>query len=67
MPYAGELSALITAIMWTGSALAFAAATTRVGSVYVNIYGLLLLLYFSLLLLLFGTFAITSQLYRSDI
>jgi len=37
MPYAGELSALVTAVMWTGSALAFAAATTRVGSVYVNI------------------------------
>jgi drug/metabolite transporter (DMT)-like permease len=37
MPYAGELSALITAVMWTGSALAFAAATTRVGSVYVNV------------------------------
>jgi drug/metabolite transporter (DMT)-like permease len=41
MPYAGELSALITAIMWTGSALAFAAATTRVGSVYVNVVRLL--------------------------
>ena len=41
MPYAGELSALMTSIMWTGSALAFAAATTRVGSVYVNIVRLL--------------------------
>ena len=37
MPYAGELSALATAVLWTGSALAFAAATTRVGSVYVNV------------------------------
>jgi drug/metabolite transporter (DMT)-like permease len=37
MPYVGELSALATAVMWTGSALAFAAATTRVGSVYVNV------------------------------
>ena len=37
MSYAGELSALLTAVMWTGSALAFAAATTRVGSVYVNV------------------------------
>lgn len=37
MPYAGELSALVTAVMWTGSALTFAGATTRVGSVYVNI------------------------------
>ncbi len=41
MPYAGELSALVTAIMWTGGALAFAAATTRVGSVYVNVIRLL--------------------------
>jgi drug/metabolite transporter (DMT)-like permease len=37
MPYTGELSALATAVMWTGSAIAFAAATTRVGSVYVNV------------------------------
>jgi drug/metabolite transporter (DMT)-like permease len=37
MPYAGELSAFITAVMWTGSALTFAAATVRVGSVYVNV------------------------------
>ena len=41
MPYAGELSALATAILWTGSALAFAAATTRVGSVYVNVVRLI--------------------------
>jgi drug/metabolite transporter (DMT)-like permease len=41
MPYAGELSALVTAVMWTGSALAFAAATTRVGSVYVNVVRLI--------------------------
>jgi drug/metabolite transporter (DMT)-like permease len=41
MPYAGELSALATAVMWTGSALAFAAATTRVGSVYVNVVRLI--------------------------
>ena len=41
MSYAGELSALITAILWTGGALAFAAATTRVGSVYVNVVRLL--------------------------
>ncbi len=37
MAYAGEISALLTAALWTGSALAFAAATTRVGSVYVNV------------------------------
>jgi drug/metabolite transporter (DMT)-like permease len=37
MAYAGELSALLTATLWTGSALAFAAATARIGSVYVNV------------------------------
>jgi drug/metabolite transporter (DMT)-like permease len=37
MPYAGEISAFATAVMWTGSALAFSTATTRVGSVYVNV------------------------------
>jgi len=37
MLYTGEISAFITAVMWTGSALAFAAATTRIGSVYVNV------------------------------
>ena len=41
MSYTGELSALITAVMWTGSALAFAAGTTRVGSVYVNVVRLI--------------------------
>jgi len=52
MPYAGELSALITAIMWTGSALAFAAATTRVGSVYVNIVRLIAAIAFLFLTIL---------------
>ena len=42
MPYAGELSALVTAVMWTGSAIAFAAATVRVGSVYVNVVPLVI-------------------------
>jgi drug/metabolite transporter (DMT)-like permease len=41
MPYAGELSALLTAILWTGSSLTFANATARVGSVYVNVVRLI--------------------------
>jgi drug/metabolite transporter (DMT)-like permease len=60
MPYAGELSALITAIMWTGSALAFAAATTRVGSVYVNVVRLL-----AAVILLFVTIVVGNM--RDDI
>jgi drug/metabolite transporter (DMT)-like permease len=54
MLYAGELSALITAIMWTGSALAFAAATTRVGSVYVNVVRLLAAVIFLLVTIIVG-------------
>lgn len=37
----GELSALATACLWAGSALAFAAATARLGSVQVNVARLL--------------------------
>ena len=32
----GEISALTTAVLWSGSSLAFAGATKRVGSFYVN-------------------------------
>jgi drug/metabolite transporter (DMT)-like permease len=54
MTYAGELSALITAIMWTGSAFAFAAATSRVGSVYVNVVRLLAAVIFLLVTIVIG-------------
>jgi len=55
MPYVGELSALATAVMWTGSALAFAAATTRVGSVYVNVVRLVAAVVFLFLtIIVFG-------------
>jgi drug/metabolite transporter (DMT)-like permease len=37
MHYAGEICALITAVLWTGSAMTFSAATKRVGSIYVNV------------------------------
>jgi drug/metabolite transporter (DMT)-like permease len=42
MPYAGELSALLTACFWTGSAFVFASATQRAGSFQVNITRLIL-------------------------
>lgn len=53
MPFAGELSALLTAILWTGSSLTFASATVRVGSVYVNVVRLI-----SAVLFLIATIAI---------
>jgi drug/metabolite transporter (DMT)-like permease len=42
MPFPGELSALFTALLWSGSSLVFAAATVRVGSVTVNVTRLFL-------------------------
>lgn len=42
MPFPGEIAALTTALLWSGSSLVFAAATARVGSVTVNVSRLLL-------------------------
>ncbi len=42
MPFLGELSALLTACLWSCSALVFASAIKRVGSSYVNSARLLL-------------------------
>ncbi len=42
MPFLGELSALLTAFLWSGSAIAFASATRLSGSVQVNITRLIL-------------------------
>ncbi|MCP5064325.1 MAG: DMT family transporter [Ignavibacteriae bacterium] len=42
MPYIGEISALITAILWAGTAIVFTEATKIVGSYVVNITRLLL-------------------------
>ncbi len=54
MPFLGELSALLTAALWTGSAIVFAEATRRAGSVLVNISRLILAAFLlSLLLVLF--------------
>lgn len=42
MPYLGELSALLTAVMWSGSSMAFTAAAVRIGSVQLNINRMIL-------------------------
>jgi drug/metabolite transporter (DMT)-like permease len=55
IPYFGEISALLTAVCWSGSSIVFAAASARVGSVPVNISRLILALGFlGLLLLVIG-------------
>jgi drug/metabolite transporter (DMT)-like permease len=37
IPFAGELSSLLVAILWTGTSISFSEASFRVGSVHVNI------------------------------
>jgi drug/metabolite transporter (DMT)-like permease len=55
MPLAGELSALLTAGLWAGSALVFAEATARAGSMPVNLARLLLAtLYLGILIAVMG-------------
>jgi drug/metabolite transporter (DMT)-like permease len=51
----GELSALLTAVLWSGSSVVFAAASRRVGSVLVNISRLVFaLVYLAVLIPLIG-------------
>jgi drug/metabolite transporter (DMT)-like permease len=52
MPFLGELSALLTAVLWSASSLVFTAATLRVGSVRVNVTRLLLASSYLLLMIL---------------
>ncbi len=46
MPFVGELSALLTAFLWSGTSMVFTEATTRVGSIQVNISRMILALIF---------------------
>jgi drug/metabolite transporter (DMT)-like permease len=65
MPLLGEISALLTAIVWSGSAFLFAAATARVGSMQVNIVRLMLatvLLVVIIVVLQFDTRLSASQI-----
>lgn len=52
MPLLGELSAVLTAFLWSGSALVFASATARVGSFQVNITRLILAVVYLVMLIL---------------
>ena len=55
MPFAGELSALLTALLWSGTSIAFTEASIRVGSVTVNMTRLILaLVYLLITILLMG-------------
>lgn len=52
MPYIGEISGLITALLWSFTAIAFSDATERIGSVQLNINRLILASIFLLLTIL---------------
>jgi len=58
MPYLGELSALLTAMLWSVSALVFASAAKRVGSFQVNITRLILAVVYLTILIIVMDFNI---------
>jgi len=53
MPLLGELAALLTAVLWSGTSIVFTSATMRVGAMQVNIARLVMAL-----LLLAATIAV---------
>ncbi len=63
MPYVGELSALLTAFLWSGTSFAFSSAAVKIGSLQLNINRMLLasvLLYASIFIGGFS-FALSSS------
>jgi drug/metabolite transporter (DMT)-like permease len=65
MPYLGELSALLTALLWSGSALIFAHVSARINPLQVNIIRLVLGLTYLLGVIL--VFRFDVELTRSQI
>ncbi|OGU27666.1 MAG: hypothetical protein A2057_13215 [Ignavibacteria bacterium GWA2_35_9] len=64
MPYVGELSALLTAFLWSGTSFAFSSAAVKIGSLQLNINRMLLasvLLYATILIGGFGFTLSSSQ------
>jgi drug/metabolite transporter (DMT)-like permease len=59
MPYVGEISALLTAVLWSGSSVVFAVAANRVGSMTVNIARLVLAAIYLSLVMAFAGFDLT--------
>jgi drug/metabolite transporter (DMT)-like permease len=61
MPFLGEFSALLTACFWSGSSMAFASATKRVGTFQVNVTRLMLAAGYLVLLIAALRFDITMS------
>lgn len=58
MPYFGEIAALITALLWSGTSIAFAEASMHVGPIYVNVTRMFFALTFLTLTILFAGLSI---------
>ncbi len=54
MPFLGEISALLTAILWSGTSVAFSGAAQRIGSLQLNINRLFLAALFLFLTIIFS-------------
>ncbi len=55
MPFIGEFAAILTAVLWSGTAIAFSEASIRIGSFYVNVTRLIFaVVYLTLTILIFG-------------
>ena len=56
MPFIGEISALITAVLWSATSICFSEATHRVGPIYVNITRMVIALCYLLITFIFIDF-----------
>ncbi len=63
MPYIGELSALLTALLWSGTSLAFSSAAVKIGPLQLNINRMILACFFLAATILIFNFdiSITSK------
>jgi drug/metabolite transporter (DMT)-like permease len=56
MPYLGEFSAILTAVLWSGTSLAFSAAAERLGAFTLNLFRLILATIFLILTIVIAGF-----------
>jgi drug/metabolite transporter (DMT)-like permease len=64
MPFIGEISALITAFLWSGTSIAFTAATNRIGSLQLNINRMVLAAILLFLTILIADLDYSVSLYQ---
>ena len=59
MPFLGEIAALATAVLWSGTSIAFSEASIRVGSLYVNVTRLVLAISYLVITILIAGIDVT--------